>query len=241
MKFDTKLIQFSNIDIKEKRILPKEPSEKLAEFIGILAGDGHVGYHEKSNDYLITISSNAKDELKYLRYAKKLANLLFNFEMKLRKQDNTLSIYKRSKAIFLFLQIIGFQKKNCCVRIPPWILDDDKFAKSFIRGLFDTDGSVSLKNNHGRHKFYPVISIASKDEQLIKRVSIFLKKWDLRFHIGNESYFDNRTRKKYRKTKLEINGYDAAKRWFKLIGTSNNKHKEKLGQVGIPEPLNRLI
>src|SRR3989344_9552817 len=145
MIFDLNGIKVSYKDISERRKFPEGPSCKLAELLGALAGDGHVAYHPKGNDYIIEISGHAQDDLDYLHYLKGLIKDLFNIEMNVRIRDsiNTAYVFKRSLGIFSFLERIGYQKRKCVVKTPEWIWSDKSFAISFIRGLFDTDGSLA--------------------------------------------------------------------------------------------------
>lgn len=50
--------------------------------------------------------------------------------------------------------------------------------------------------------------------------------------MGNESYFDKRTQKRYLKSKLQISGYKNVRMWVNLIGSSNLKHIKKMWECG---------
>ncbi len=230
MRFKIQQNQLSDIDKKEHRHFPRAPSEKLAEIIGILAGDGHVGCHTKYG-YLIEVAGHVKDDLAYFDHVKSLMQFLFNVEMKLRikKSINTAYLSKGSKGIVSFFYAIGYQKKNCIIQIPSWVWEKDVWTRSLIRGLFDTDGSISLKKNHGKFEFYPVVSIALKDKALLGCIATILHSQGFPLSFWNESYYDMRTHKRYTKAKIQISGYRNVTRWFQIIGSSNPKHKEKWG------------
>ena len=136
---------------------------------------------------------------------------------------------KCSKGIVHFLYSVGYRKEHCITTIPGWIWSNKNYTNPFIRGLFDTDGSLALKKNHGRYKFYPVVRITLKDRTLLLNVQKWIKIKGLNSNVSNESYFDKRTMKVYRKWGLQVSGYNNTRRWIDLIGSSNPKHIEKYG------------
>ena len=239
MDFDLKGVELSYIDKNECIVLPKRPSKELAELIGILAGDGYIGPLGKGEDHTVSVAGNLKDELDYLEYVKILFERLFNFKMKLifRKDINTAYLIKRSKGILSFLENIEYQKRNCLIKVPRWIWENDVYTTCFVRGLFDTDGAISLKNNHGKYIIYPVVSICSKDENLIVRVVQFAKEKGIPTYFACENYQDKRTKKFYKRFKLQVSGYKNVRKWIELIGTSNPKQKLKMGQGGFEPPI----
>src|SRR3989344_2537513 len=128
---------------------PKLTSE-LAEFIGILAGDGHVTFNTRQNKILIT--GNSKTDLEYITtYVKNLIETLFDIEPRIiyRKSKNALVIYFYSKEIVNFLEDLGFYKLRSDIRIPSLIYQDFVMMKRFVRGLFDTDGCIFSSDKRG--------------------------------------------------------------------------------------------
>ena len=53
----------------------------------------------------------------------------------------------------------------------------------FIRGLFDTDGSVSLKKRHTDYHYYPTITIRQKSRDIIKQIESVLKRMNFQFML----------------------------------------------------------
>lgn len=239
MKFDLSDIQLSHQDIKNKIIFPKSSSRDLSEFLGILSGDGHVYYNLGSNDYIFSIFSNLKDERNYSNYIKDKVLFLFNVKMNLyqKKKINTLILTKRSKGILSFLNIIGYKKINYRNKVPRWIWDNKIYAKAFIKGIFDTDGSLCLKKNHGKYKFYPVINLGLKDKNLIYKISDWIKIQKIDHYVGHENYIDKRTNKRYEKYKIQISGYNNASSFIKLIRSSNIKNIKKMERGGFEPPI----
>ncbi len=234
IKFDLKKVKLSYRDRPAGVRLPTETSQELAEFIGILAGDGHVAQYGKGNNNYISIVGHMQDDRMYLSYVNNLIELLFGIKFGLRVQEKitTIALYRRSQGISQFLKAIGYQKIHCITKIPDWIWLNEDLTKRFIRGLFDTDGALCLKRNHGKYEFYPVIDITLKDEMLLRKVADWAGKSEIPYCLLNDTYTDKRTKKTYRKFKLQISGYKNAGKWIELIGTSNPTKKEKMGVAG---------
>lgn len=114
-------------------------SRNLAEFIGVMLGDGHISNTQ------IWISSG-ENEKEYHRYLINLAESLFSVRMKSIKRTHkaAIALYMGSVEIVQFLLRMGLvhNKVREQVQIPPWIMKKHEYAKGFLRGFFDTDGSV---------------------------------------------------------------------------------------------------
>jgi len=156
-------------------IIPSECSEKLAELIGILFGDGCVNFYPSRKEHLIAISGHSVNDFCYHSgFIKNLFQVLFNVEPHLyvRKDQNCLTSRFRSKEVFIFLMEKGITAgKKVNLDIPEWIAHNDSYFISFIRGLFDTDGSVIIRTR-GQHS----ISLALKQENIILAVKEFLER-----------------------------------------------------------------
>lgn len=129
---------------------PKE-SEDLAEIIGIILGDGHVGEFKKGKKircYMVRIAGNAIDDKDYLtNYIPKLFEKVFN-------EKGSLHFSKKSKVGYFtlygknyiqFIKSKGIQsgnKKKNNQNIPIWIKQNKKYLSRCIKGLIDTDGSI---------------------------------------------------------------------------------------------------
>ena len=127
-----------------------ECQELLAEAMGVLFGDGNSYLYVKGNKstYTITITCNIVTDRDYHEtYLPRLFNDLFNLKFSRRQLKNTKGIQLRvsNKALLYYLWSLGFppgDKIKNKIRIPDWILQNNKFAKEFIKGFIDTDGSV---------------------------------------------------------------------------------------------------
>lgn len=116
-------------------------SEKLAEFFGIMLGDGSMSKLQ------INITLNSVADANYINVVINLCNKLFGVRPKdrKRKRQNARVIYYDGinlvKYLIKFGLIPGNKVKNQ-VGVPKWILNNSKYKTACLRGLMDTDGGV---------------------------------------------------------------------------------------------------
>lgn len=213
---------FSRGDIERKIILPNKKTKELAEFMGILTGDGYMN-HYREYDYNIDITGNKLFDSEFIeKHVFNLAKKLFNVNGCIirRNDQNTIYIRIRSRAIFYYLKKIGFKTGyKGRIGIPSWASKEDKFMIPFIRGLFDTDGTLCLKNRN--NKIYPVVSISSKSDLLLKKVQSFIKKNGISSGLYKDVMIDERFKKPSIVFRFQVNGYKNSNNWLKLIGSNN--------------------
>lgn len=118
--------------------IPKSYSEDLAEVFGILLGDGHIS----KSQVLITLGSK---EESYSEYVQKLFEKVF--KCKVSQSIRNLGyrdVYIGSVELTSWFIKNGLvhHKVKSQVDCPLWIQKDKKYAKRFLRGFFDTDGTV---------------------------------------------------------------------------------------------------
>lgn len=119
--------------------LPKETVE-LAEFIGICLGDGCV------SKYQVADTLNATADRYYITYVKNLAKKLFpeaSISLVFRDEQNTMDIKVNSSIASKFLYNMGIVAHNKIV--PSWIYKSKACKFACVRGLIDTEGSISIK------------------------------------------------------------------------------------------------
>ena len=126
---------------------------------------------KKRIDYYISITGNSiTDKEYYDRFLIPLIKKLFDISPKYykKKGQNTIELMLRYRELFNFLIDTGFNvgPKDKIDILPP-IEKNNDLAKAFLRGLFDTDGSISWKKEK-----YPVISIKQKSRKLNKKKKI---------------------------------------------------------------------
>lgn len=140
-------------------VLPIE-SEELAELLGIIAGDGGI-----NNDWQLVISLNSLIDQGYAEYiAKSVANL-FSLRVAIRKRpgQNTLVVVCTSTSLIEYLVKKGAVRGNKIqqgVDMPLWIKENTSYAKTFLRGLFDTDGCTFIDHHVYKAKMYYHVGVA---------------------------------------------------------------------------------
>ena len=113
---------------------------KLSEMLGVLHGDGGI-----TDKYLkITLG---QDELKYSEYVKKLAldTLKVSPILNVRTDCNALDLIINRKALVNELKILGMKTGNKTknqAEVPGIVRKNPEMSIKFIKGLFDTDGSI---------------------------------------------------------------------------------------------------
>ena len=89
------------------------------------------------------------------------------------RKFNGIHIYFQSKKLFYYL-VKNFNfpvgKKELLIIPKELINSDHNSIKAFIRGLFDTDGSLYFEKNYSTTYHYPNIEIFSKSSELLSGV-----------------------------------------------------------------------
>ncbi len=121
--------------------------KQLGEIIGIFAGDGSFHFEPKGYHYQIRIHTGIDQD--YTNYVKSLYEAAFKKKFRLKKDKNQFILETTSKIIYEHLRkYIDFRLKNKAFTI---MLKNkrhsNKFLIGFIRGEFDTDGSIHLTKN----------------------------------------------------------------------------------------------
>lgn len=193
-------------------ILPKY-SENLAEFFGIMMGDGGI-----NNPWQVNISVNSNSDLAYSKYIVALCQKLFFIEpvVRKRKETNTLVILLTSTTIVDFLVLHGLPRGNKLksgLNIPKWILGKPAYCKACVRGLIDTDGCAFVHVHKVKGKIYRNIGITftSFSLELIYQVAGILEQFAIMPHISNKG------------RAIYIYQEDSVLRYLKIFGTSNGR------------------
>jgi len=181
--------------------IPYKYSEDLAEFFGIMLGDGHVSHFQ------IVVSLGNKEE-KYAQYVMLLIEKIFKTKVKISLRSNGhRDIYLGSVEItsWLLKQGLVHNKVKSQVNVPLWIFDENIFMERFIRGFFDTDGSVY------KLKYGVQISFCNRSLPILKSLQEMLKK--LKYNPSSVSLYN-----------MYLTKRGDVKRFFEEIKPSNLKH-----------------
>lgn len=202
--------------IKIKRGLNKQ----IAELLGALAGDGHIS----DINYEVSISGNKELDFEYLKYhLGPIFMKLFGIEVKIKesKISKGMKINVNSKNLVEYLKSkfnIPSGKKKGKLQIPSCIKSNKYFLKYYIKGLFDTDGSIYLRRGK------PVISIISRDPLFLKEVGEALNILGFKISISGKNLYI------YSKKEVIL--------FFKKINPMNKKHIKRYNQFANSITLN---
>lgn len=230
MKFNLSKIKFSKSDINKKLILPKEISCDLAEEIGLHVGDGSMNFY--SNKGIYQLRGHIEDDKKhYKTRILELYKKLYNLDLNIRKMESTgvLGFQIWSNALVEFKnKIIGLPLGKKTNIVVPKVINNKKLFRSFLRGFFDTDGSVYIENKRG--KSYPRIEMKTTSKSLCLQIVKFLKKDSI-----NVTHYEYKRKEKNWNNlySIMIRGFPSVTEWIKKISSNNPKHIEKLKKMGL--------
>lgn len=200
--------------IIRKKIKHPRKSSPLAEFIGIMLGDGAI-----RNDYQISISFNPKKDLKYANYIKGLITKLFSISSTImfRKKYGSGDVVVSSRNLVEFLQKMGIKKGNKVanqVDVPSWIFENKKYQIGCLRGLFDTDGCIYQHSYTVGGKKYRYIKMCFRNYSfpILRSLQKILNS------LGFRSRVDRKQKSVYLHSSFEVRKY------FKTAGTSNPRY-----------------
>jgi len=216
---DSSELNYSSSDKNKAIKFPDKLSPLLAEEIGMNYGDGFLS----SKKYEYRLKGNKNNEREYYdNYIKKLFKRLYNLNLNIKEYETTYGFELYSKAFWEFkTKILGIKAgKKTKLKVPDFIKNGNQMIiTSFIKGLFDTDGSVSFLNKYNKGNYYPLISLASVSKELIDDVYFMLGKLSLN---PKKYCFKNKT------WQIQLAGYERFKRYNELVGWSNQKNLNKI-------------
>lgn len=169
---------------RKKVVLPENSSE-LAEFMGIMAGDGGV-----SNPWQFAITVNSGADAVYAEYIRDLILRLFHLEVKfLERKRHALVIVCSSTTVLDFLIDRGFtrgHKIRMGITIPSWVEGHPGRERAFVRGLVDTDGCLFIHKHTVGGKQYKNIGLnfTSYSPPLLNAVACVLINNGIEPHIA---------------------------------------------------------
>ena len=202
-----------------RSIIKPAKSKELAEFVGILIGDGGITERQ------VIITLNSVVDREYVIFVEKLIINLFGIEPKIHTRKNELAtrIEVSRTNLVAFCRSLGLKVGNKIKQnldIPDWIKADKDFEKACVRGLMDTDGCLFTEKHKIKGKIYayPRLSLVSMIPVLRSSVYSFFEELGFSPRIRGE-------RSVQLENFLDIKGY------FDKIGTSHPKNKKKFLEV----------
>ena len=196
-------------------------SERLAEFIGIVLGDGSITKRQ------VVICLHYRDDAEYGEFVAKLARNLFSVPVVKHFREScsiNMFVISRSALVDFFVNRLGLSIGNKVkhqVDLPQWIKQNKKFAAASLRGLMDTDGSVFSERHKINAKIYsyPRLAFTNYSKPLIMTVFNILK--DLKFEPKIRSGG----------VRVTLEKRQDILRYFKIIKSHNQKHIKRLKKI----------
>lgn len=226
---------------KEIRI-PKQ-DEKLAEFIGIVLGDGYIQSYRrgtKVSNHRVAIAGNSEKDAVYLKeYVTSLIKGLFGINPSFyqSKRVNCLYVIASSLNLTDFLAAMGLKPGKKIVNqttIPMWVWKRKKYIRACLRGLYDTDGSLYELKPH-----WPGLFQLSFDNNNITLLQDVKKALDYLGIVSSKVYtgrlvISKKRRSNVYRERVVITKKEALHKFYIDIGTNNPRLKNKFSEFIAP-------
>lgn len=201
------------INLKPIKMPPQ--SAELANFIGIMLGDGGI-----RSKYQLSITYNSKTDKEFAVYIGKLVKRLFGIEHSVLRREHHLGadvIVSSAKVVSFLLKqglVLG-DKIEQQVDIPKWVRRNKDFQKACVRGLFDTDGSLYCHRYRVSHKWYEYLKLdfTSCSNPLLQSVYKILS--------------DLKIKSSLKGVRIVISAQSDVNRYLAIIGSSNQKFVDR--------------
>lgn len=192
---------------------PEKKNRVLAEFVGIMMGDGGMSKRQ------LFITLHSVDDLPYSFFVARMIKKLFGIKAAIyvRKSSRALDLVVSRTELVDFCKSLGLKigdklKQN--LDIPRWIKNDKNLLIACVRGLMDTDGGVI---NHcyqvkGKHYCYKKLSFSSASPALLKSMYNILKKFNFSPRID------------YSNKSVRIENSAQVKKYFEIVKSNNSKN-----------------
>lgn len=201
--------------VLRKTITKPAPSKLLAEFIGIMLGDGGV-----RNSWQIAVSYNGREDQEYAVWLYRLIQRLFSVTPAylVRKEIGAADLVVSSTALVDFLVGLGIprgHKLRHGLAIPRWIMDNLRYRLVCLRGLMDTDGSVYAHRYrvNGTAYQYVKLCFSSASPALLNDVDQILKEAGYSPRLHNRCVYLERS--------------SDVDRYFAEVGTHNPRYLQR--------------
>lgn len=192
-----------------------EESPELAEFFGIMLGDGGI-----NNDWQANITVNSVADKEYISYVTSLCFTLFGTSPAVRKRKNkqAVVISLASTSVVDFLVAKGLPRGNKLagtLLVPEWITGNPAYMIACVRGLVDTDGCLYVHKHKVAGREYKNIGFcfANYSPALIKQVAAVFEENGIRPHITNQG------------RSIYLYNAGAVRKYIEVFGSSNERIK----------------
>lgn len=203
-----------------KTIIQPLLSADLAEWIGLVLGDGSI------TRYQVTISFHLALDAAYAEHVARLAAKLFGLRpsRSIDKGDNALSLVFSSAELVEQLERLGLKRGDKVrnqVDLPSWVWERQEYQIACLRGLIDTDGCVYRHRYtvNGKTYGYTKLCFTSYSRPLLESAKKLFEA--LQMFPTIHAYDGHR---------LYLHDSQAVKRYFEVVGTHNPRYLERFNQ-----------
>jgi len=207
-----------------KYVLPEQLITKdLAEFIGIVLGDGGVYRFPRTGKIYVT-GHREQDFEYYQNHVTQLCQRQFNITPSVRQYSTRALLAIYSQELFELLTkrfSIPIGPKAHSAKIPDEIMHSTAQVRyACVRGLFDTDGGVGIDRRTTYRIPYLRVNFVTSSEALICQVNSILVEANIPHSIHTRHYGIQ--------FQIQINGPDNVRKFVETIGFANPRHTTKL-------------
>jgi intein/homing endonuclease len=152
-------------------------SETEGEIVGIFAGDGSQYYDKKDGKYEVNVHFGMHNET-YALYVQQLLLSFFKKKFNLKNEQKTYRLRTQSKDIYnYFKNYLAYDPHIKHVTVHLHSLDFPlEFKRGFLRGLFDTDGSI----RYNTHDKVVRATFHTTSWELAEQVRMLLAEFDIK-------------------------------------------------------------
>lgn len=201
-----------------KSIRRPRRSKELAEFMGIMIGDGGI------TDRQITVTLHSEDDKAYGDFVSELIEKLFGIYPRAypSKKHKFISYVVSRTDLVNYCEGLGLKighKIHQQINIPDWIMKNKTYQIACLRGLVDTDGSVytHFYTIKGKRYGYKKLSFASMSSPLRASVITIMKDLGLKPRVSQGR-------------DIHLESVADVRRYFELVGSHNAKHLNRYGR-----------
>lgn len=192
-----------------------DKSEDLAEFLGIVLGDGGLTRGQ------CEISLHMIDDIEYSKHVQHLADELFGAKSSISSypKHNVIKVVISGIMFTQLLEQLGLRRGNKIkhqVDIPGWIKENPVYLRACMRGLYDTDGGTFTHNHvvSGHQYKHFGVTFTSASKPLIKSYGEGLRQNGFAIHAQGVNIF--------------LYGTKVSQRFFDTFKPNNPKSRARL-------------
>lgn len=201
---------------RSKPIKKPRFSKQLAEFVGIVLGDGGISKNQ------IVITHHRFDDYLFGQFVRSLIYSLFTVKPSTHEHKDGLAtniIISRVQLVKYFVDVVGLKIGNKVrhqIEVPAWIKNNFEYCIACTRGLIDTDGSVFTHRYKvkGKQYAYKKLGFTNRSQPL----KLFV--YDVLRQAGMHPRMDGNY-------EIRLDSKNDMRNYFRVIGTHNPKHLKR--------------